>query len=91
MADFAALCMLEENIDNLTAKIHGALVDIRSTWQSQEEEKKKHWMTNDILDLCYRRRSLKKRKEGSLAMQNYSQSQSRNQKKNERGKRKLGH
>ena len=42
----------------------------------KKTKKKKPWMTNDILDLCNRRRSLKKRrKEGRspLAIQNYSQ------------------
>ena len=35
---------------------------IRTTWQSQEVEEKKPWVTNDILDLCNNRRSVKKRR-----------------------------
>ena len=72
---FAALSLLEENIDNLTENIHGAVVDTASEVLGKAaRKKKKPWMTNDILDLCDRRRSLKKkRKEGPLATQNYSQ------------------
>ena len=66
--------MLEEDIDNLTKNIHEALVDTASEVLGKAIKKKKPWMTNDILDLCERRRSLKKRrKEGPLATQNYSQ------------------
>ena len=71
---FAALNLLEENIDSLTENIHGALVDTASEVLGKARKKNKPWMTNDILDLCDRKRSLKKgRKEGPLAMQNYSQ------------------
>ena len=65
---FAALNLLEENIDNITER---ALVATASEVLGKTMGKKKPWMTNDILDLCYRRRSPKKRrKEGPLAMQN---------------------
>ena len=68
---FATLNLLEENADNLTENIHGALDDTASQVLSKA---KKPRMTNDILDLCDRRRRLnKRRKEGPLAMQNYSQ------------------
>ena len=64
---------MEENIDNLTENIHEALVDTASEVLIKDRKKKKPWMTNDILDLCYRRRSLKNRiQEGPLAIQNYS-------------------
>ena len=70
---FAVPNLLEENIDNLTESIHGALVDNASELLGKARKKKKPRMTNDLLDLCERRRSLKKRrKEGSLAMRNYS-------------------
>ena len=48
---FAALNLLEENIDNLTANIHGALVDTASEVLRKPGKKKKTWMTNDILDI----------------------------------------
>ena len=71
---FAALILLEENIDNFTESIHGALVDTASEVLGKARKKKKPWMTNDILDLCDRRRSLKnRRQEGPLAIQNNSQ------------------
>ena len=56
------------NSDN----IHGALVDTSSEVFGKARTKKKPWMTNDILDLCDRRRSLKNRRyEGPLAIKNY--------------------
>ena len=60
--------MQEENIeDNITENIHGALVDTASEVLRKARKTKKSWMTNDILDLSDRRRSLKKRrKEGPL-------------------------
>ena len=72
---FAALNLLAENIDNLAENIQGALVDTASEVLGKVRKKKnKPWMSNDILDLYDRRRNLKKgRKEGPLAIQNYSQ------------------
>ena len=54
---------------NITENINGALVDTASEILGRaRKKKKKAWMTNEILDLCDRRRGLKKkRKEGSLA------------------------
>ena len=84
---FAALNLLEENIDNLTENIHGALVDTASEVLGKARKKKKPWVINDILDLSDRRRSLKKRRKyGPLA---YSQANKVVRKKNETGKRFL--
>ena len=54
---FAALNPLEENIDNLTENIHGAFVDKAPEVLENVRKKKNPWMTNDILDLCGRRRN----------------------------------
>ena len=43
---FAALNLLEENIENLTESIHGALVDNSSEVLGKARKKKKSWMTN---------------------------------------------
>ena len=52
---FAALHLLEENIDNLTENFHGALVDTTSEVLGKGKQKRKPWVTHDILDLCDRR------------------------------------
>ena len=71
---FAALNLLEENIDNLTENIHGTLVNTASEVHDKARKKKKPWMTNVIQDLCDTRRILKKRrKEGPFTVHNYSQ------------------
>ena len=62
---FAAVSLLEENIGNLTETIYGALVNTASEVLGKARKRKKPWMTNDIPDLCDRRRSLRNiRKEG---------------------------
>ena len=62
---FVALNQYEENIDNLTENIHGAVLDTAPEVLGKVRKKKKPWMTMtyDILDLCSRRRSLKKRRQ----------------------------
>ena len=69
---YAALNLLEENKDNLTEGTRRVLVATASEAEALGKAmmKKAPWMTNDIRDLCHRRRSLEKRRtEGSLAMQ----------------------
>ena len=64
---FAALNLLEENIDNLPEYVHGALVDTASEVLGKARRKKKPWITNDILDLCARRKKPQvKRKRWSI-------------------------
>ena len=70
---FAALNRLQENVDNLTENIHGALVDISSEVLGKAGKNKKPWIANSSLYLCDRRILKKRRKDGPLAMQNYSQ------------------
>ena len=82
---FAALNLLEENIDILAENIYGSLIDRASEILDKARKKKiRMTMTNYILDLCGRKRSRKKRWPcGNAEIQ---RSQSRNQKKNEAGK-----
>ena len=67
---FAALNLLEENKDSLTENICGAVVNTASEALCKVRKKKKPWMIDNILDLCDRRRSLKKsRKDGPMEWQ----------------------
>ena len=67
--------MIKNPISFLSEDIHGSLIDIASEVLGKARKKKKPCiMTNDILDLCDRRRRLKKRrKDGPVAMQQYSE------------------
>ena len=56
-----ALNLLEENINNLIGNINVALIDTTSEVRGKERKKKKRTrVTNDTLDPCDKRRSLKK-------------------------------
>ena len=59
---FAALNLLEENIDNLAENIRGALVDTASEVLGKTRKKKKPWMTNDIQDVIEEGASIKEDK-----------------------------
>ena len=50
------LNLLEENIDTLTWNIHGAVIDVASEVLGKARKKKRPWATNDIRDLCDKRR-----------------------------------
>ena len=59
----AALNLLEENINNITENVHGALVDTASEVPGKaRKKKKKPRMTNDSLDLCDRRKEKEEKK-----------------------------
>ena len=56
---FAALTLLEENIDSLTESVKEVLHETAAEVLGKRRKKSKQWITNDILDLCDERRELK--------------------------------
>ena len=66
--NFAALNLFEENIDSPIENIHGALIYTASEVFGKARKTKKPWVINDVLDVCARRRRLKKRNDGPVSI-----------------------
>ena len=59
---FAALSLLDNDIDTMSGNINHVLLSAAEEVLGPHRRKNKPWVTNDILDLCDKRRESKKRK-----------------------------
>ena len=59
---FAALSLLDNVIDTMSGNINHVLLSAAEEILGPHRRKNKPWVTNDILDLCDKRRESKKRK-----------------------------
>ena len=57
---FAALNLLDNDINSLTDNFNEAVRETAEEVLGRQRKKKQPWVSNDILDLCDERRSLKK-------------------------------
>ncbi|XP_076443957.1 uncharacterized protein LOC143282244 [Babylonia areolata] len=62
---FAALSLLDNNINDLTNTFNEAVRETAEEVLGRQRKKHQPWISNDILDLCDKRRSLKKTKNTS--------------------------
>ena len=70
---FAALNFVHEDIDSITESFNSAVEEIASEVLGKPRKKKKPWITDEILDLCDKRRELKpKRFDSDENKTNYS-------------------
>ena len=69
---FAALNLLEEDINSLTDNIKDVLQESAAEVLGKRRKKNKPWATDDILDLCDTRRDLKTKRVSPSAAQQYS-------------------
>ena len=59
---FAALSLLDKDINELTSNFNEVMKDAAEEVLGRKRKKKQAWMTDEILDLCDKRRELKQRK-----------------------------
>ncbi|KAL8610857.1 hypothetical protein ACOMHN_056712 [Nucella lapillus] len=64
---FAALNLLQDDINSLTDNIREVLHETATEVPGKRRKKNKPWVTEDILDLCDSRRELKKKKRSDQA------------------------
>ena len=62
---FAALTLLDDDINNLTNNFNEAIHEVAEEVLGRQRKKRQPWVTNEILDLCDKRRDLKKTKHSS--------------------------
>ena len=62
---FAALTLLDDDINNLTNNFNEAIHEVAEEVLGRQRKKRQPWVTNEILDLCDKKRDLKKTKHSS--------------------------
>ena len=86
---FAALTILDADgtgMDTLINTFNTAVTNTASEIRGKHRPVKKHWATADLLDLCDKRRELKKKKKDAEGVRQY---RARNQERHEKGKDEL--
>ncbi|GFS04557.1 endonuclease-reverse transcriptase [Elysia marginata] len=69
---FAALTLIDNDVDTMANSLKEVLVSTAEEVLGRKRRTIQPWVTNEVLDLCDKRRELRKRKFGSnVAMENY--------------------
>jgi exonuclease III len=64
---FAALTIVNQDVDNLANTLKEVLISTAEEVIGRKRSKKQQWVTDEILDLCDKRRTLKKEKQSNKA------------------------
>ena len=68
---FAQLILAEEDVETMTNNCNTAVTDRASKILGKHRQKKKPWVTGDLLDMCDKRRQLKKDKSITVGATKY--------------------